>query len=56
MRFDQIRVGSSPIAGVLVRIGIFGQRRTNRGSSLEREAGRILCDGHTKMHLLARGC
>ena len=27
MRFDQIRVGSSPIAGVLVRIGIFGQRK-----------------------------
>ena len=37
MRFDQIRVGSSPIAGVLVRIGKFGQRDANTEEVLWRE-------------------
>ena len=37
MRPDQMRVGSSPMAGVLVRMGTFGQRDAHTGEVLWRD-------------------
>ena len=37
MRPDQMRVGSSPMAGLLVRMGTFGQRDAHTGEVLWRD-------------------